>query len=269
LSNCVAEVRSAVSHVRDGSGQIAQAASEQAASIRETSAASGEISSLSRANNQLAGSMTQLTDSSVKKISSMTQSVEAVVGAMRTIAQTGEKTASVLHSIESIAAQTNILALNAAVEAARAGEAGLGFAVVADEVRALAQRCSDAAKNTAGLVAESMSETKQGTAMVHATADQMKGVDADAVNIANLVSEVRAGCVRQVESLSAITTTLASLQTAMHHAAAGAEESAAAAEELSGYADNLQRVTANLESMVCGGRHSHHVLAREIAAVSA
>jgi hypothetical protein len=41
--------------------------------------------------------------------------------------------------------------LNAAVEAARAGEAGLGFAVVADEVRNLAQRCSQAAKDTADL----------------------------------------------------------------------------------------------------------------------
>src|SRR5260370_3816732 len=57
----------------------------------------------------------------------------------------------IIKVIDEIAFQTNILALNAAVEAARAGEAGLGFAVVADEVRNLAQRCAQAARDTAGV----------------------------------------------------------------------------------------------------------------------
>ena len=58
--------------------------------------------------------------------------------------------------------QTNILALNAAVEAARAGEAGAGFAVVADEVRSLAQRCAQAAKETAAKIEESVNNANQG-----------------------------------------------------------------------------------------------------------
>ena len=73
--------------------------------------------------------------------------------------------------IDEIAFQTNILALNAAVEAARAGEAGLGFAVVADEVRNLAQRCAQAARDTAGLIEDSISTSRDG----HARLDQMAG----------------------------------------------------------------------------------------------
>ena len=74
--------------------------------------------------------------------------------------------ADIIGVIDGIAFQTNILALNAAVEAARAGEQGRGFAVVATEVRALAQRCTQAAREIKALIGASVETVESGERLV-------------------------------------------------------------------------------------------------------
>src|SRR6202011_2193544 len=90
------------------------------------------------------------------------QSLDQMIVAMGEINTQSDKISKIIKVIDEIAMQTNILALNAAVEAARAGEAGMGFAVVADEVRNLSQRCSQAAKDTAALIEESIAKSNEG-----------------------------------------------------------------------------------------------------------
>ena len=90
---------------------------------------------------------------------------------MTEISAASEETSKIVKTIDEIAFQTNLLALNAAVEAARAGEAGAGFAVVAEEVRNLVLRAAEAARNTAGLIEDTVKKVQEGAHPVDRTAD--------------------------------------------------------------------------------------------------
>ncbi len=65
---------------------------------------------------------------------------------------TMDQLGTVVDSIMSIAAMTNLLALNATIEAARAGDAGRGFAVVASEVKKLATDTKQATEHARAML---------------------------------------------------------------------------------------------------------------------
>lgn len=58
----------------------------------------------------------------------------------------------VVKSIEQITSQTKLISLNAAIEAARAGDAGKGFSIVANEIKNLAEKSTEANKESNILV---------------------------------------------------------------------------------------------------------------------
>src|SRR5947209_19942322 len=113
-----------------------------------------------------------------------------MVTSMQEINASSDKISKIIRVIDEIAFQTNILALNAAVEAARAGEAGMGFAVVADEVRNLAQRCAQAARDTAGLIEESIAKANGGRQRVDEVAVAMRAITEEAGKVRDLIDEV-------------------------------------------------------------------------------
>jgi methyl-accepting chemotaxis protein len=246
------QVASAASQVATSSQSLAQGASEQAASLEETSASSEEINAMARQNSSSSQSAAELVDRSQEKFNATNVSLEGMKAAMGEINASSEKVSKIIKVIDEIAFQTNILALNAAVEAARAGEAGMGFAVVADEVRSLAQRCAQAARDTASLIEESIAKSDDGKLKVHQVAEAISAVAEESLKIKTLVDEVKTGSHEQARGLEQVSKAIVQMERVTQSTAASAEEGASAAEELTSQSVALKEIVGRLTVMVEG-----------------
>ncbi len=250
LRESAQEVARAASMVSSSSQTLAQASSEQAASIEETSAAGEQISSVAHVNAERSRAAAGLVYASEEKFAQTNRQLEGMVTAMREINLQSDKVSKILKVINEIAFQTNILALNAAVESARAGEAGQGFAVVADEVRNLAQRCGQAANDTAALIEESMRTSRDGQSKVDQVAASILAIVEESARVKMLVGEVSQSSQEQNGGIASIREAMAQMEQVTQNVAASAEESASASEELHAQAEALTQVLNHLAVMV-------------------
>jgi methyl-accepting chemotaxis protein/methyl-accepting chemotaxis protein-1 (serine sensor receptor) len=260
LMNVATQLNRGSRRVADAAAQISQAsqslaagASQQAASIQEASASSQDVSSMAHKNQQSSHDAAALVAASRRKFDEAGQSLDQMVIGMTEIAEQGGRISKIIKVIDAIAFQTNILALNAAVEAARAGEAGQGFAVVADEVRSLAQRCAQAARDTAGLIEESIVKSSEGKERVDRMAVTIRQMIRESGAVESLVDQVNAGSVEQARNIDQVSRAMMQVSQVTQSNAAGAEESAAAASELDGQSGRLLVLVDQLGAMVGGG----------------
>ena len=250
LGDGAGQVASAASQVSSSSQSLAQGANEQAASLEETSASSEEINSMARKNTENSQQAAGLVGQSKLKFGEANEKLNQMVVAMGEINTQSDKISKIIKVIDEIAFQTNILALNAAVEAARAGEAGMGFAVVADEVRNLAQRCAQAAKDTAVLIEESIAKSNDGKIKVDQVAVVIRAITEESAAVKTLVEEVSLGSQEQARGIEQIAKAITQMEQVTQKNAANAEESASAAEELNAQSETLRDIVGRLTAMV-------------------
>jgi len=231
-----AQVANAATQVSSSSQALAQGASEQAATLEETSSSTEEISSMTHKNADNSKDSANLMVEMAGQIAEGNQKLNQLVASMNEINASSEKISKIIKTIDEIAFQTNILALNAAVEAARAGEAGMGFAVVADEVRNLAQRCAQAAKDTASLIEDSVAKSNEGGRRVNEVTKAIAAITHE-----------------QARGLDQVSKAIAQMEQVTQKTAASAEESAAAGEELNTQSATLRTVVGNLVALVGAG----------------
>lgn len=240
--------------VADNSHTLAEGASEQAASLEETSSSLEEMSSSATQSAEGAKKAKELLEAARSAADSGVTEMHEMSQAMADIQNSSASIAKIIKTIDEVAFQTNILALNAAVEAARAGESGMGFAVVADEVRNLAQRCAQAARETADKIEDSIQKSQRG---VEINGRVSKNID-DIVEKVRAATEIAAHAastsVEQNQGIHQINDAIAQMDKTTQTTAATAEEGASAAEELTAQARSLKQSVAQLAILV-GGRH--------------
>jgi methyl-accepting chemotaxis protein len=252
LAEGAEQVASAAGQVSSGSQSLAQGSSEQAASLEETSASATEINSMALSNAGKSRSAANLVGQSQLRFEETNTALSHMVTAMGEINTSSEKISKIIKVIDEIAFQTNILALNAAVEAARAGEAGMGFAVVADEVRNLAQRCAQAAKDTAVLIEESIGKSNEGKVKVDLVATGIRSITEQSAEVKSLIDEISLSSQEQAKGIEQVTKAVIQMEQVTQATAANAEESAAAAQELNAQSETLVAVVNDLKAIVNG-----------------
>jgi len=246
------QVASAASQISAASQSLAQGSSDQAASLEETSASTEEISATARRNKDNTQAAAGLVEQSGVRFEEANRSLDLMVRSIGEINASSDKISRIIKVIEEIAFQTNILALNAAVEAARAGQAGTGFAVVADEVRNLAHRCTEAARDTSGLIEESISKSAEGKTRVDQVAGIIRTITEEALKVKTLVEEVNLSSQEQASGIEQIGRAVAQMEHVTQGTAANAEETASAAQALSAQSEGLNEIVESLTTLVGG-----------------
>ncbi|WP_138493188.1 methyl-accepting chemotaxis protein [Paenibacillus pinistramenti] len=207
-------------------------------------------------------------DSTISQIELMRGSTHDLAGIIHTLAGYSKEIESIVGTIASIAAETNLLALNAAIEAARAGQEGRGFAVVADSVRKLAERSGDSANQIGGLLGQivaqmdlagktmdrSTAEMQHGTRMIAAAKSSfteieqavsgMAGQSRDIFEAVRHLTEIADGLVYAIQNVVSVSNQTAesaeSLSASSQQQLAAMQEIEASSAFLSSLADKLQ-----------------------------
>jgi methyl-accepting chemotaxis protein len=245
-------VASASGQVSASSQSLAEGASEQASSLEESSASLEEMASMTKRNAENARKANELAKEARQAADKGAGDMQTMAAAMNAIKVSSDDIAKIIKTIDEIAFQTNILALNAAVEAARAGEAGMGFAVVADEVRNLAQRCAQAARETAGKIEGAIIKSGQGVEISGKVAAALNEIVTKVRQVDELITEVAGASREQTDGITQINVAVSQMDKVTQSNAANAEESAASAEELGSQAEILKRSVAELLQLVSG-----------------
>jgi methyl-accepting chemotaxis protein len=226
----------------DGAQSLAQGSTEQAATIEELSAAISSLTDKTSRNTKIAREAAELSGNIRSNAEKGSTQMDEMIRAVREISDASGQISRVIKVIDDIAFQTNILALNAAVEAARAGQHGKGFAVVADEVRNLAAKSAEAAKDTSGLIEDSIEKANIGLQIAVETGDSLKDIVEGINRSAEIVTQIADASDEQAGAIGQIDDGINQVARVVQQNSATAEQSAAASEEMSGQSELLEQL---------------------------
>lgn len=252
LTEGSSQISSASGEISASSQSLAEGATQQAASIEETSSAMGVITDQTKRNATDATDASSIVGKARNEAEQGAKAMNEMIEAMREINQSSMEISKIIKVIEEIAFQTNLLALNAAVEAARAGEHGKGFAVVAEEVRNLAQRSATAAKDTASRIGDAVKKAQVGGEIAGRAEKMLMSIVESVKKVNDIVSGIATASNKQAQGVEQVNGSITQMDKVTQHNAAVAEEIAAASEQLNAQAESLNDVVKDLFGLIYG-----------------
>ncbi len=243
------EIADASARVLETSRELTDGSTNQAAAVEQTSSILDEISTTAKRNADNADRANRLMQDAGVVIENADRTMNELTGSMSRISEASEKISKIVQTIDEIAFQTNLLALNAAVEAARAGEAGAGFAIVAGEVRNLAMRATEAAKNTGGLINETVGFIHEGSSHVSMTSKGFAEIVNSTTEIGQLLSEIAGASNEQAQGIEQINRAVSSMESVIDRMAAQSSRSATASGDMSAQVEKMKQMTEELASL--------------------
>ena len=245
-------------------------ASQQAASVNETTTTMDELeASCRQAAEQakaavtaaqqalgLAQGGTQAVEETLEGMFTLEKKVGAIAEQILYLSEQADQIGSISQLVSDLANKTNMLAFNSSVEAVRAGEHGKGFSVVANEIRKLADQSEKSAEKISDLVSEIQSAinstvmvTDEGTKTVvtgvqsaRKTNQAFTGV-ADAVNKVVLNNQqISLNLKQQVDAMQQIVEAMETINKGAKETASGISQTKSGTERLNEAALVLKRI---------------------------
>ena len=247
INQSTLQVSSGAKQIAGSAQTLARGATEQAASVDELSGSIADIAQKTQSNAQMAEKAVQLANTIKENAEKGSLQMDEMMTAVHDINEASGSISKVIKVIDDIAFQTNILALNAAVEAARAGQHGKGFAVVAEEVRNLAAKSASAAKETGGLIENSIDKANLGVRIAGETAASLGEIVAGINESSQLIADIARFSDDQAARIRQINTGIEQVAQVIQLNSASAEESAAAAQQMSSQSDLLHELISQFE----------------------
>ncbi|GEM_PF-4896178 len=253
LSTSASNLYQASGEINKVSDHTSATSNRQVSSISSTTKEVEDIKAISQTNLV---KMQEATDSS-RHISGKVQDgyrcMTLMQKSMTNIKESTEKMETIIKTINDIATQTNLLSLNAAVEASRAGDAGKGFAVVAKEVRSLAEKSSEAAKETSELIANSILMTEEGVSIVDNTSSVLTNIMEGVQSISEIMDSASTLNNSQNQAIVQIGQNMHALFDSANDINAVSTELSATSVQFKAQAVNVKDIVDNLSVIVNGG----------------